>query len=124
MSDWPTPSDRPAILTVALPGTAASGSTVFGGWIMGQFDLAAGRAGKVAAGPCVIRAVQEMVFHAPLHTGTDFAVYAREVARGRTSFTLELAGIADPDRQRITIATARFAMVAVDGTGASRPLVA
>ena len=124
MSDWPAADDRPMILTVALPGAAASGSTVFGGWIMSQFDLAAGRKGKAATGPCVIRAVQEMVFHAPLHTGSDFAVYAREAGHGRTFFTLELAGIADPDGQRIPIATARFAMVAVDEAGASRPLVA
>ena len=72
----------------------------------------------------MIRAVQEMVFHAPLTVGSDFAVFAREAGRGRTSFTLELAGIADPDGARTPIATARFIMVAVDDAGSPRALAA
>lgn len=122
MTDWPAPCDSPAIMTIALPAAAASGSTVFGGWIMGQFDLAAGRVGRAIVGPCLIRAVQDMLFHTSLHVGSDFAVHAREVGRGRTSLTLELVGIADPGGQRQHIATARFVMVAIDAVGAARPL--
>ncbi|WP_207101389.1 hotdog domain-containing protein [Paracoccus shandongensis] len=124
MTDWPASDDRPVILTVARPADAATGHTVFGGWIMGQFDHAAGRAGRAVAGACLIRAVQEMVFHAPLTVGSDFAVFAREAGRGRTSFTLELAGIADPDGARTPIATARFIMAAVDDAGSPRALAA
>lgn len=124
MADWPAPDNRPVILTVARPSDAAMGSTVFGGWIMAQFDHAAGRAGRAVAGACLIRAVQEMVFHAPLTVGSDFAVFAREAGRGRTSFTLELAGVADPDGDRTPIATARFVMVAVDAAGSPRALAA
>jgi len=98
--------------------------TVFGGWIMGQFDHAAGRAGRAVTGTCLIRAIQEMVFHTPLTVGLDFAVYAREVARGRTSFTLELAGIADPDGSPVLVAGARFIMVAIDDAGSPRALAA
>jgi len=122
MSEWPGTKDRPVILTVARPADAAFGSTVFGGWIMGQFDHAAGRAGRAVADNCLIRAVQEMVFHAPLGTGTDFAVHAREIGRGRTSFTLELAGIADPDGAPCLIASARIVMVAIDAAGQPRAL--
>lgn len=124
MREWPASDDRPVILTVARPADAAFGATVFGGWIMAQFDHAAGRAGRSVAGACLIRAVQEMVFHAPLTVGSDFAVHAREAGRGRTSFTLELAGIADPDGDRIPIASARFIMVAVDAAGSPRALAA
>ena len=124
MREWPTTDDRPVILTVARPADAAIGHTVFGGWIMAQFDHAAGRAGRNVAGACLIRAVQEMVFHAPLAVGSDFAVFAREVGRGRTSFTLELAGIADPDGDRTLIASARFIMVAIDAAGSPRALAA
>lgn len=124
MREWPTTDDRPVILTVARPADAATGSTVFGGWIMAQFDHAAGRAGRAVAGACLIRAVQEMVFHAPLTVGSDFAVYAREAGRGRTSFTLDLAGIADPDGARTPVATARFIMVAIDAAGSPRALAA
>lgn len=124
MGDWPKADDRPVILTVTQPADAGAGGTVFGGWIMGQFDHAAGRAGRALAGSCLIRTVQEMVFHAPLATGSDFAVHAREIGRGRTSFTLELAGIADPDGTPRLIATARFIMVAIDAAGRPRPLAA
>ena len=122
MSDWPAAADRPVILTIARPADAAQGSAVFGGWIMGQFDHAAGRAGRAVADACLIRAIQEMGFHAPLSTGSDFAVYAREIGRGRTSFTLELAGFADPDGDRTLIASARFIMVAIDAAGKPRAL--
>lgn len=122
---WPLASDRPAILTVALPGAAGVGDTVFGGWIMAQFDHAAGRAGKaLAGGPCLIRAVRELVFHAGLRIGTDFAVYAREVKRGRTSLTLALEGLADPDGARLRIASAEIVLVAVDAGGRPRALIA
>lgn len=117
---WYDPASRPYILTVARPGDAGMGSTVFGGWIMAQFDHAAGRAGRQIAGPCLIRAVQEMVFHAALPVGSDFAVHAREISRGRTSLTLELAGIASPDDAAIVIATARIVLVAIDDQGSPR----
>ncbi|MTD99798.1 acyl-CoA thioesterase [Paracoccus sp. YIM 132242] len=124
MTDWPTPDDRPVILTVARPADAGMGMTVFGGWIMAQFDHAAGRAGRSVAGPCLIRAVHEMVFHAPLPVGSDLAVHARVARIGRTSFTLDLAGIADPDGARVLVATARVVMVATDKAGSPRALAA
>ncbi|MTH79972.1 acyl-CoA thioesterase [Paracoccus aestuariivivens] len=123
-ANWPGPDSRPAILTVARPAEAGRGNTVFGGWIMAQFDHAAGRAGRGIAGQCVIRAVQEMQFHAALPVGSDFAVHAREISRGRTSFTLELVGLANPDHAPVLIATARFIMVAIDEQGGPRALVA
>ena len=126
MSDaWPGAEDRPAILTVALPGAAGAGDTVFGGWIMSQFDHAAGRAGRArAGGPCLIRAGRELVFHAGLRVGTDFAVYAREIRRGRTSLTLALEGLADPEGARLRIASAEIVLVAVDAEGQPRALAA
>lgn len=117
----PAADDRPVILTVPTVGDTAPSGAVLGGWIMMQIDHAAGRAGRLFAGDCVIRAIHDLTFHAPLRAGESLAIHARVVKTGRTSFRLELAGVAETGT---TIVDAALTMICVDLQGQPRPLSA
>lgn len=116
MTFVPTPEDRPVILTVPTVGDTSPMGTVLGGWIMTQIDHAAGRAGRAFAGDCVIRAIRELTFHAPLRAGEDLSVFARVAGTGRTSFKLELVGFSG---ERM-IVDAELTMICVDAAGHPR----
>lgn len=116
----PGVEDRPFILTVATVADTSPAGTVLGGWIMMQIDHAAGRAGRLFAGDCVIRAIKDLTFHAPLRAGEDLAVYARVGETGRTSFKLQLACYSG-DR---LIVDAELTMIGVDVEGHPRAIKA
>lgn len=129
MSQSPAPSGerlapaRVVLRTMTLPAQANLYGGVFGGWILSQFDLAAGLAGQKFAGPCLTRAVNEVLFHAPLRVGEEFVLQGHVGRVGRTSFTLELEAWAEPDgTDRRLIAQARFTMVCIDSEGHPRPV--
>ncbi|HZV08993.1 MAG TPA: hotdog domain-containing protein, partial [Novosphingobium sp.] len=82
----------PVIATLVLPEAANLHGGAFGGWIMGQCDLAAGLAGRRHAGPCVTKSVQELVFHGPLRVGDALLIEAAIASEGRTSMVLALSG--------------------------------
>lgn len=114
--------DRPVLLTVPVTGDTSSTGTVLGGWIMTQIDHAAGRAGRLFAGNCVIRAIHDLTFHAPLRAGEDLSIFARVDKTGRTSFRLEMEAVAlDMTEARKVIATAALTMICVDDAGQPRP---
>jgi len=121
----PEAEERPVLLTVPVTGDTGAAGMVLGGWIMTQIDHAAGRAGRLFAGPCVIRAIHELTFHAPLRAGEDLAIFARTGKTGRTSFRLELVGIAmtGTSEPRV-IVDAELTMICVDEDGRSRPFAA
>ncbi len=56
----------PVIRVTAMPGDANPYGDIFGGWLMGQMDLAAGSvASRHSGGRAVTIAVEGMKFHAP-----------------------------------------------------------
>ncbi|WP_435170654.1 acyl-CoA thioesterase [Falsirhodobacter sp. 1013] len=119
----PDAGERPVLLTVPVTGDTSSAGTVLGGWIMTQIDHAAGRAGRLFAGPCVIRAIHEMNFHALLRAGEDLAIFARIGKTGRTSFRLELVGIAMlGTADQATIVDAEATMICIDANGRPQPI--
>lgn len=126
MSDAPdfTPDFTPVLSTLVMPAQGNLHGGVFGGWIMAQFDLAAGMAGRRHAGACVVRSVQELNFLAPLTVGDEFHVTAGVLREGRTSFTLAMEGWAQgEDGARRRVCEARIVMVCVDAEGRPRPIV-
>ena len=111
------PTDQPAIRVNAMPGDANAYGDIFGGWLMGQMDLAAGLvAARRARGRAVTIAMDGMQFHAPVHIGDEVSVYAELERVGRSSMTIAVAAWArdrhGEDYRKVT--EARFVFVAID----------
>ena len=128
MSDQP-PAHAPTIRVTAMPADSNPYGDIFGGWLMGQMDLAAG---SVASRHCGGRAVtiatgaprkvllcgvptEEMKFHRPVFIGDELSVYATLVRVGNTSMTIEVEawrrGRHSDECYRVT--QARFTFVAI-----------
>jgi acyl-CoA thioesterase YciA len=74
-----------------MPADANPYGDIFGGWLMAQMDLAAGSvASRHSHGRAVTVAVEGMKFHRPVVVGDEVSVYARLVAVGTTSMTIEV----------------------------------
>jgi acyl-CoA thioesterase YciA len=116
MADAP-PSTEPAIRVSAMPADANAYGDIFGGWLVGQMDLAAGLvAARRAKGRAVTVAMDGMQFHAPVAVGDEVSVYAAIVRVGRTSMTIAVEAWRrdrhGETRQKVTDAS--FIFVAID----------
>lgn len=122
MSDE-TALGMPAIRTIAMPADANANGDIFGGWLMGQMDLAAGLvAGRRAAGRVVTAAVDSMSFLHPVSIGDEVSIYAKVLSVGRTSMRIEVAAYRRErsEETQTKVTSARFVFVAVDPHGKPR----
>ncbi|GEM72156.1 acyl-CoA thioesterase [Sphingomonas aquatilis NBRC 16722] len=111
------PDGSPTIRVTAMPADANPYGDIFGGWLMGQMDLAAGSvASRHAGGRAVTIACDAMKFHAPVLVGDEVSVYARLVAVGNTSMTIEVEAWrrARHANDACKVTQARFVFVATD----------
>ena len=107
----------PVIRVTAMPGDANPYGDIFGGWLMGQMDLAAGSvASRHSGGRAVTIAVEGLKFHAPVLVGDEVAVYAQLVRVGTTSMTIEVEAWrrARHVEDATKVTQARFVFVATD----------
>lgn len=114
--DEQPPPDAPVIRVTAMPADVNPYGDMFGGWMMAQMDLAAGSvASRHCGGRAVTIAVDGMQFHRPVFVGDEVSVYARLIATGTTSMTMEVEawrrGRHNDDACRVT--QARFIFVAI-----------
>ncbi|WP_174292173.1 acyl-CoA thioesterase [Sphingomonas bacterium] len=115
MTDLPRGS--PTIRVTAMPGDANPYGDIFGGWLMGQMDLAAGSvASRHSGGRAVTIAVDAMKFHAPVLVGDEVSVFATLIAVGNTSMTVEVEAWrrARHVEEMCKVTQARFIFVATD----------
>ena len=85
------PDRPPTIRVTAMPADANPYGDIFGGWLMGHMDLAAGSvASHHSGGRAVTVAAEGMKFHRPVVIGDEMSVYATLVATGNTSMTIEV----------------------------------
>ena len=115
-----------ALRVPAVPADTNASGDIFGGWIMGMMDMAAGSvAHEIAAGRVATVAVSDLVFLRPVHVGDLISCYCELVRIGRTSITIDVDVWARRSRpirhERVT--KARFVMVAVDASGTPRAVV-
>ena len=111
------PDGSPTIRVTAMPADANPYGDIFGGWLMGQMDLAAGSvASRHAGGRAVTIACDAMKVHAPVLVGDEVSVYARLVAVGNTSMTIEVEAWrrARHANDACKVTQARFVFVATD----------
>jgi len=114
------------ISTVAMPADSNPAGDVFGGWILSQMDIAGGiAAARRARGRCATVAVQQMVFHLPVHIGDLVKCYADIVKVGRTSLTVNIQVWAtshyEPAAPKM-VTEGIFTYVALDEDRRPRPL--
>ncbi|AEH62870.1 acyl-CoA thioesterase [Zymomonas mobilis] len=87
------PAGEPAIRVIAMPANTNADGRMFGGWLMGMLDQAAGLvAARHALARVVTVAADSITFHAPVQVGDELSLYARLVKVGRTSMKIEVEG--------------------------------
>ena len=120
------PRGELALRTLAMPGDTNPSGDIFGGWLMGQMDIAGGIvAAARAQGRVATVAVDGFVFHKPVHVGDVVCCYADELAVGRTSITMLIQAWALRRRQpgsRVKVTEGTFTFVALDEDGNKRPV--
>jgi acyl-CoA thioesterase YciA len=85
------PSGELMLRTFAFPRDANPGGDIFGGWLLGQMDLAGGSlAGRRARGRIATVAVAQMTFKLPVYVGDELSCYATIMKVGKTSITVDV----------------------------------
>ena len=119
----PEPSREPIVRTVPQPADMNGNGDIFGGWVLGQMDVAGGIfASKIAKGRCVTIAVDAMTFRKPVYVGDVVCVYASLIRIGSTSITVRVEAwvIQRNETSRILVTEGNFTYVAIDDKGRPR----
>jgi acyl-CoA thioesterase YciA len=122
------PRGELALRTLAMPGDTNPSGDIFGGWLMGQMDIAGGIvAAARAQGRVATVAVDGFVFHKPVHVGDVVCCYADLIGIGRTSIKMLIQAWVLRRRQpsdRVKVTEGTFTFVALDDAGNKRPVPA
>ena len=114
------PDKEPTIRVAAMPSDANYSGDMFGGWIMGQVDIAGSiPALHRAKGRVVTVAVNSFVFKEPMYVGDIVSFYATITKIGRTSITVDVEVYAQrdpakPQCVKVTEATLTYVSVGED----------
>jgi len=112
--------------TLAMPADTNPSGDIFGGWLMGQMDIAGGiAAGQRAEGRVATVAVDGFIFHKPVRVGDVVCCYTHVVDVGNTSLTILVQAWALRGRiadARVKVTEGVFTFVAIDLDGNKRPL--
>jgi len=122
MSDMTTtlPDRQPTLRVAAMPSDANYTGDIFGGWLMGQVDIAGSiPAVHRAKGRVVTVAVNSFIFKQPLFVGDVVSFYTRIEKVGRTSITVDVEVYAQRDPAqpicvKVTEATLTYVAVSED----------
>lgn len=81
----------PALRTFAMPADTNPYGDIFGGWLMGQMDIAgAVVAMRRAGGRVATVAAEAMTFHKPVFVGDEVSCFAEILRVGRTSIRVKV----------------------------------
>ncbi len=120
----PEPRGELSIRTLAMPADTNQNGDIFGGWVLGQMDVAGGIfASKIAKGRCVtIAGRRHDAFRKPVYVGDVVCVYAGLIRTGTTSITVrvEASVIRRNQTDRILVTQGNFTYVAIDEKGRPR----
>lgn len=123
MEDHPyttLPQREPTIRVAAMPSDANYTGDIFGGWLMGQVDIAGSiPAVHRAKGRVATVAVNSFVFKQPIFVGDLVSFYTRIVKVGTTSITVDVEVFAQRDPVKpvcvkVTEATLTYVAVGED----------
>lgn len=119
------PDHEPAIRVTAMPADANAYGDIFGGWLVGLMDLAAGSvAARHARGRAVTVAMDSMQFLLPVKVGDEVSVYAALQRAGRSSMTIAVEAWRRLRHQdeMFRVTEAIFTFVAIDDSGRPRAI--
>jgi acyl-CoA thioesterase YciA len=108
-----------------MPADLNAAGDVFGGWLLSQMDLAAGRVAlRRARNRTATVAITAMKFHRPMHLGDELTCYCRLSKIGRTSLTIHVEAWArhDPLGEEEKITEGEFVFVSIDKNGKPQPI--
>ena len=112
------PHREPTLRVAAMPSDSNYTGDVFGGWIMGQVDIAGSiPALHRAKGRVATVAVNSFVFKEPMYVGDIVSFYATIIKVGRTSITVDVQVYAQRDPAKpicVKVTEATLTYVAVD----------
>jgi acyl-CoA thioesterase YciA len=114
------PQREPTIRVVAMPSDANYTGDIFGGWLMGQVDIAGSiPALHRAKGRVATVSVNSFVFKQPIFVGDLVSFYTRILKVGTTSITVEVEVYAQRDPVKpmcvkVTEATLTYVAVGED----------
>jgi acyl-CoA thioesterase YciA len=118
-------SREPAVRTIAMPADTNPSGDIFGGWLLGQMDLAGASVALLRArGRVVTVAIERMTFHSPVYVGDLVACYARIVKTGRTSLTVDIETVVTRHEtgEDVKVTEGTFTYVHVDAKGKPIPV--
>lgn len=121
------PPEQPAIRVTAMPADANFYGDIFGGWLVGQMDLAASAlASRHSRGRAVLAGIEGIAFLRPVRVGDEVSIYARLAGTGRSSMRIALeAWTRERNGEAVAKVTdAVITFVAVDETGRPREIAA
>lgn len=114
------PNREPTIRVAAMPSDANYTGDIFGGWLMGQVDIAGSiPAVQRAKGRVATVAVNSFVFKQPIFVGDIVSFYTNIIKVGRTSVTVDVEVFvqrnpAKPECVKVTEATLTYVAVGED----------
>ena len=84
-----------SIRTLCMPSDANQYGDIFGGWLLGQMDVAGGVfASQIASGRTATVAVDAMTFRKPVYVGDVMCIYADLIGIGTTSISVHASSAA------------------------------
>lgn len=118
-------SRDPLLRVVPGPTDINANGHIFGGWVLGQMDIAGGiAASQRARGAVATVAIERMEFIAPIHIRDLISVYAVVERVGRTSMGVRIEVTATRDRgeTEVKVTEGLFTFVALDEQHRPRPV--
>jgi acyl-CoA thioesterase YciA len=114
------PQGELCIRTIAMPADTNGNGDIFGGWLLGQMDLAGSVfAAKITKSRTVTVAIEAMNFRKPVYIGDLVSVHGSLVRVGRTSISVHLEAWVTrrKETQAILVTDGNFTYVSIDDQG-------
>jgi acyl-CoA thioesterase YciA len=106
-----------SIRTLAMPADTNQYGDIFGGWLLGQMDIAGGIfAATIAQGRTATIAVDGMTFRKPVYVGDVICIYTQLLRIGTTSISIHVEAwvIRKNQTGRFLVTEGKFTYVALD----------
>lgn len=119
------PDREPSLRTIAMPADTNPAGDIFGGWLVGQMDLAGSTlAARVSDGRIATVAIDKMTFHKPVYVGDEVSCYTELKDTGDTSMTIKVISmVRRPNEQSpVKVTEGVFTYVVLDEAGEPRPI--
>ncbi len=115
----------PTIRTTTTRADANPGGDIFGGWLLGQMDMAGGaKAYAYVGGRIVTVGVEAMSFHQPVFVGDEVSFYTDIVKIGRTSISIRIEAWVrrQSESQAFKVTEGTYTFVAIDENRKPKPI--